>query len=277
MEKSEDSIVSTERIASDVMRITVKSVKNSNAGIDDVQAAFDRAYGEGISQIIFDMSDIEFPSGSFIAMLIGRTMEARRRGGDVKIVGLSEMAQNNLSIFTPLTYLSIGLDEIVALEDVEKVHPSLIEEFVQFREGEPCSLHLGAVVDSLNTVTHFVGVLAEKSEMEPLDVSKLKIAVYEACMNVIEHGYRFEPNKMMEVEVLLKRKRFTVVIRDWGESFDFNGVRPYDVHEAYHERREGGFGLYIIQKSVDEVKYESDPEGGNRLTLVKKIGKKGKR
>ena len=269
--KQDEPVVVGERIDADVIKFRLADGADPNVAVGELHSSFGRWCKEGIRQFVFDMGNVTHPNGSFIAMLIGATHKARRLGGDLKIINLSETAQNHFSMFTPLTYLSIGLDEISSIEDVSRVSPSLVEEFANFEEGKPTTLRVAAVVDSLNNVTHFVETLAKRAGMEQLELSKLKIAVYEACMNVIEHAYRFEPGHSMEVEVLLRDSRFEISIIDHGGAFDFYGVEPYDVHEAYHERREGGFGLYIIQKSVDEVTYESDPSGGNRLTLVKKL------
>ena len=264
-------VATKEQIGSDVVKIRLQESVDPNSVIDELHGLFDDVLKDGASQVVFDMGNVEFPNGSFIAMLIGRTMEARRQGRDIKIINLSETARNHFAIFTPLTYLSIGTDEVVTPEEYIVAYPSSMEELVDFEQGKPSSLRVKASVDSLNVITQFVTTLAQKTGMEKIELSKLKIAVYEACMNVIEHGYRFEPGKFMEIEVLWERDRFQVTIVDKGDSFDFYDVKPYDVKEAFHEKRQGGFGLYIIQKSVDEIKYETDHEGENRLTLIKKI------
>jgi anti-sigma regulatory factor (Ser/Thr protein kinase) len=46
----------------------------------------------------------------------------------------------------------------------------------------------------------------------------------------------------------------------------------YDAEEAFREKRRGGFGRYIVERSVDEVYYQGG-EKGNRLTLVKYLNK----
>ena len=263
-----DSILS-DYVSPGVVHLRISEDVDPNDMLDALYAAFQRDLSNGIDHIVFDMGNVAFPSGSFIALLIAMTIEIRRKGGDLKIINLCETAQNHFSIFTPLTYLSIGLDSISALEDVTAVSPSLVEEFAEFSEGQPSTITVDAIVDSLNTVTHFVEVLGKKAELDPIDLSKLKIAVYEACMNVIEHGYGFDPGHHMEIKVLRNNDSFQVSVRDWGQAFDFYGIKPFDVEDAYSEKRDGGFGLYIIQKSVDEVIYDSDPDSGNVLTLVK--------
>jgi len=269
--KEETQIAITERIGPGVLMVRLNDDIDPNVALHEVQDLFDTWFKNGISRIVFDMSNLEFPNGSFIAMLIEKTSEARRRGGDIKIINLPKSAHNNLTMFTPLTYLSIGTDALSVFDDVVDLDPASMEKFVDFEEGKPRILQVEASVDALNKVTHYVTVCAQKAGIERIEQSKLKIAVYEACMNVIEHGYCFESGKFMIIEVLWDNGMFKVSIVDHGKSFNFYDVKQYDVEEAFQEKRQGGFGLYIIQRSVDEIRYEKDPSGGNRLTLVKKI------
>ena len=60
-----------------------------------------------------------------------------------------------------------------------------------------------------------------------------------------------------------------MVLGDRGKAFDFYRQSGYDVESAFNEKREGGFGLYIIRRSVDEIHYDSQLETGNRLTMIK--------
>jgi len=263
-----DPIAFKEYINTQTVRIRLSDETDPNSAVKDLDKLFDNLFRDGVRRIVLDMGNIPYPSGTFIAMLIGRTAEARRRNGDVYLSNIQESAKNNFSIFTPLTYLSI--DKPFPEESVEDVFQDIAESN-QLEEGIPRSLQVAASVYSLNRITNFVTSLAQNAGLEDLELSKLKIAVYEACMNVIEHGYRFEPGKIIGVEMLKEKGVLTVTVTDRGSPFDFYQKQGYDVEEAFHEKRTGGFGLYIIKRSVDDVKYESHAKAGNRLTLVKKI------
>jgi serine/threonine-protein kinase RsbW len=269
--KDPDQVVIQERITPDILKIGLKDGVDPNQIIPTLHAVFDQSFRDGISQIIFDMENVEFPNGSFIAMLIGRTMQVRRSGGDIKIIHLSERARDHISMFTPLTYLSIGTDAMSIVKELTGSYPMTGHEFGELEEGEPKSLQVDAIVEDLEKVTHFVSVMAEQTDMDPIEISKLKIAVYEACMNVIEHGYEFRTGEFIGIEVLKNKKRLSVTIIDRGPSFALYKNISYDVKAAFEEKRQGGFGLYIIKRSVDEIKYEKGEDGRNRLTLVKKI------
>lgn len=261
-------VATKEFINTQTVRIRLSDEVEPNAVVDELNKLFDNLFRDGVYRIILDLSTVEYPGGNFIAMLIGRTMEARRWNGDICLVNVKDSVKNHFGIFTPLTYLSI--DKPFPEEFGEDVFQGIAESN-QLEEGIPRSLHMVASVYSLNRITNFVTSLAQNAGMEELDLSKLKIAVYEACMNVIEHGYRFEPGKMIGVEMLKEDGKVLVTVTDRGRSFDFYREQGYDVEDAFHGKKTGGFGLFIIKRSVDDVKYDTDPKTGNRLTLVKKI------
>jgi len=146
------------------------------------------------------------------------------------------------------------------------------EESYAVEEGIPYKLRVQATLEALNQLTDFATLLARSSGFEKIELSRLKLAIYEAGMNVLEHGYGFDPEESMGIEVLKEGDRFMVTLTDRGKSFDFYTDPVYDVEEAYREKRQGGFGRYIIERSVDEVYYQAANDG-NRLTLVKYLNK----
>ncbi len=124
----------------------------------------------------------------------------------------------------------------------------------------------------LYRITDFVVHHAQVAGFNETDVGKLKIAVYEAAINVVEHAYEYNPNHLIDVIVKYNSENFTIILMDRGKSFDFEKhLKPYSADEAAERKQTGGFGLHIIQRSMDSVTYDTDPVWGNRLTMVKKI------
>ena len=261
-------IASKEFINANTVKIRLSDNLDPNSAIDDLNKLFDNLFRDGNCRIVMDMSNVAYPNGNFIAMLIARTAEARRWNGDIGLIHVQESARNHFAVFTPLTYLSI--DKPFPEEAIEDLMPDTMDSF-HLEEGIPRSLHVIASVYSLNRITDFVTGFAQNTGMQELEISKLKIAVYEVCMNVIEHGYQFEPGNMIGVEVLKEKNQFIVTINDRGRPFDFYQTQGYDVEDAFHEKRTGGFGLFIIKRSVEDIQYQSHSKTGNRLTLVKNI------
>jgi serine/threonine-protein kinase RsbW len=266
-----DSQTITEtRVHGDHVLVKLRDSINPNDIVDRLHAFFDNLFKEGMNRIVLDMGNVPFPSGSFIALLIAKTMEARKFGGDIQIVHLLDTAKNNFSFFTPLTFLSIVSNaeklSVPIPEESPKPAPAPAENLFA-EDQKPNRIRVNATIDALQDVTDFVSVWLKDPRIEPKDRSKMKIAVHEACMNVIEHGYKFVEGKEIQVEVLFEDNCFKVIISDWGIPFEKFGKSDYNVQEAFEKQQRGGYGFYIMQQSVDEIRYEFG-DGGNKLTLI---------
>lgn len=239
--------------------------KDPNQETESLHRFFDSLEGRPIAQVLIDMRGVEEPSASLTALLIAGSVKMRRRGGDLKLLNLSDSARSHFSLFSPLTYLSIGADEGLI------GHLGEDTSLEAFDQGQTNRIRLEATVEALNEAVEFVLERGIRAGFGKIELSKLKISVYESAMNVIEHGYEFDPGHTIEFEVSYNAPKFKVVIGDRGKPFDLYARPDYDVESAFHEKREGGFGLYIIRRSVDEIQYESDMKSGNRLTLIKNV------
>jgi len=100
----------------------------------------------------------------------------------------------------------------------------------------------------------------------------LKLAVDEACTNVIEHGYEGRSGTI-RLSVAENGGSLTVIIEDRGLPFDPSSVAPPDLSAGWRDRKIGGLGWHFIRSCVDEIRYEPGADGRNRLTLVKKLEK----
>jgi anti-sigma regulatory factor (Ser/Thr protein kinase)/anti-anti-sigma regulatory factor len=126
-----------------------------------------------------------------------------------------------------------------------------------------------SIASNLYKICDFVVRHSRNAGMEEKQIVKSKIAVYEACLNVIEHAYHSRPDNWIEVWVEYTNERFQIVIQDHGLSFEKSDPGDFDAEEAADKRQTGGFGIHIIDRSMDEVNYKADAMNGNRLTLIK--------
>ena len=96
----------------------------------------------------------------------------------------------------------------------------------------------------------------------------LQLAVDEACTNIITHGYaNMDPGSIiLDLEVAPDFLR--IYLTDFGHSFEPENVSVPDVDAPIEEREMGGFGLFFIQQSVDNMEYRVT-EDGNTMILTK--------
>lgn len=126
-------------------------------------------------------------------------------------------------------------------------------------------------MENLSRVRAFVEAACLEAGAEPRTCFDLKLAVDEACANIVEHGYPRESPGTMRVAVSFDGERLTVAITDRGRSFDPSAIAPPDLTAGLEERASGGLGWHLIRSMVDEVAYRADAAGGNCLTLVKRL------
>ena len=96
----------------------------------------------------------------------------------------------------------------------------------------------------------------------------LQLAVDETCTNIISHGYAgLDPGSII-LELAVDRDRIVVTLTDFGHSFEPSSAPIPDANAPIEERELGGFGLFFIQQSVDEMNYQVT-EDGNQMILTK--------
>jgi serine/threonine-protein kinase RsbW len=131
------------------------------------------------------------------------------------------------------------------------------------------SLTVEARLENLARIRRFVEEACRRAGIDESACFDLKLAVDEACTNIVEHGYAGAAGSIA-LRADADAEGVRVTIRDRGAGFDPSRVRAADVTSPCEERPIGGLGWHLIRSSVDEVDYDRDPAGGNRLTLVKR-------
>ncbi len=94
----------------------------------------------------------------------------------------------------------------------------------------------------------------------PLDrLAHLKTAVAEAVLNAMEHGNHYQPDKMVELQILASGASIVARIRDQGERGHFLASESPNLEAKLAEQQSPrGWGLYLIKNLVDEVEETND-------------------
>lgn len=91
----------------------------------------------------------------------------------------------------------------------------------------------------------------------------LQLAANEAVANVTEHGYENVPGKLITCTASCHADRIELDILHRGRVFNPPSETP-----VIDWPLEGGMGLYLIEQSVDEVKYCRTEDGRQCIRLV---------
>jgi serine/threonine-protein kinase RsbW len=100
----------------------------------------------------------------------------------------------------------------------------------------------------------------------------IQLAVDEACTNIISHGYAgLEPGSII-LDLDIDPDKIIVSLTDFGHSFEPSSAPMPDVNAPLEERELGGFGLFLIKQSMDDMNYQVT-EDGNKMILTKYLRK----
>ncbi len=126
-----------------------------------------------------------------------------------------------------------------------------------------------AKFENLDEMREFAGQAAQDAGLNDEQVYAVKLAVDEACTNIIEHAYGAEKGGDIECTCSADQACIRIMLRDHGTPFDPTLAPNPDLTLDLEERPIGGLGVFLIKTLMDEIHYETLGESGNLLTLVK--------
>ena len=107
--------------------------------------------------------------------------------------------------------------------------------------------------------------LGASAGLEEQVINTLKLAIDEACTNIIKHTYKGGTGKKIRVQYRITKEAFEAVIEDSGKKVNPELLQGRDLDDV----RPGGLGIHFIKRAFDVVAYDERKKKGNRLRLVK--------
>jgi serine/threonine-protein kinase RsbW len=129
--------------------------------------------------------------------------------------------------------------------------------------------------DNLDEIREIVAEAARQVGFSDKEIYAIQLAADEASSNIIEHAYAGVKGGKLEIDISTTDTKLKIIMRDHGKPFDPASVPEPNVKADLSERKIGGLGMYLMRKLMDEVSYESSPETGNILTMIKRLGDGG--
>lgn len=130
------------------------------------------------------------------------------------------------------------------------------------------TLTVEARPEDIPRVRSFVEEALGASTLSDRARREIRLAVDEACTNIIEHAYAGRRGSI-GVEVSADCGEVAITLRDTGKAFDPHAIGTPDLSRYVKTGKKGGFGLFLIHKMMDEVRYVRSGDS-NVLTLVKR-------
>lgn len=130
-------------------------------------------------------------------------------------------------------------------------------------------LELEAKVENLSEVLAFVDEQLEAADCPMKIQMQIDIAVEEIFVNIANYAYAPEiGTATVRVEVMGDPPSVDITFIDKGIPYDPLAKADPDVTLSAEERQIGGLGIFMVKKSMDDVKY-AYLDGHNILTIKK--------
>ena len=111
----------------------------------------------------------------------------------------------------------------------------------------------------------WISSLAHQAGFSTQENYELQLAVSEACSNAIKHAYDMVNGHNIELSANVEGRRIQLVVKDFGKKLELNSYQKPNLDQP----RERGYGIYLIRNLTDESYFDTSPDKGTEVTLVK--------
>ncbi len=132
-------------------------------------------------------------------------------------------------------------------------------------------LEVQATKENLLEVSAFVEGYLEKLDCPMKAMMQISVAVEEIYINIASYAYG---DSIGMAEILIDHDQalnsVSITFKDSGVPYDPLAKEDPDITLSAEERAIGGLGIFMVKKSMDDMKYKYE-DGKNVLTIVKKL------
>jgi anti-sigma regulatory factor (Ser/Thr protein kinase) len=130
------------------------------------------------------------------------------------------------------------------------------------------SLTLPGNLDSLHPLREFVRSAAGSAGLDNAAAYRLGLAVDEVATNIVMHGYdEAGLAGVIKIWSELDADALRICLEDTGAPYDPVKFTAVDVSQPLENRSEGGLGVFLALRGVDDLQYAKSA-GKNRHTFV---------
>ncbi len=140
------------------------------------------------------------------------------------------------------------------------------------------SIIIANELEQLHLATAFSREVCRSVNSSRIDdkfTNTVELVVSEAVTNAIKHSDISDLTKNILISFQIHQDRLVINVKDQGRSFDFEKIPEPE----FEKHPEGGYGVFIIESSMDKVEYKEKEGEGRRsddynvLSMTKYFGK----
>lgn len=128
-------------------------------------------------------------------------------------------------------------------------------------------LTFSSIPDNVSVARMLIASLGAQLDLSLNDTEEIKVAVSEAVSNAIIHGYKNNPDRIVQLTVIIEDNRLAIRVRDDGCGIPDVEQAMQPAYSTDPERM--GLGFVFMQSFMDELNVESSVNQGTTVTMIK--------
>lgn len=125
-------------------------------------------------------------------------------------------------------------------------------------------------IAEITRAAEFIEEFCTAHDAAPDIAFKINLAVEEALVNTISHGFTDDARHAIELRIAIENGAIVLGISDDAVAFNPLEAPLPDVDAPVDERAVGGLGVFLMRTTMDDVQYTRE-DGQNKLTLTKRL------
>ena len=190
---------------------------------------------------------------------VERVMDVLNGSADLKPAQLLEKMEREVHAFVEDAEQSDDLT-MLAIHYTPKQFDSKLTETLVLKND----------VHEVTRFSNFIKSVLEQLGIEKSLARKLRLAVEEAVVNVIDYAYPLGSEGDITIHVMSDGHSIRFKIIDAGVAFDPTAKEKADTTLSIDDRQIGGLGILLVRELMDTINYERE-DGQNILTLIKNL------
>lgn len=150
----------------------------------------------------------------------------------------------------------------------ETLSPADSEELLRNARGQGRTWTLPARMEALEGIGAWLRSCPPASALSERELGLLTTALYEVCANIVEHGYREDPSRSLDIGwVSDERGEAMFLVRDDGAPFAPPAAADLDFGDPSVRSKGRGIGLQIIRRATRQAAHFPGTREGNITVL----------
>ncbi|HVZ31226.1 MAG TPA: SpoIIE family protein phosphatase, partial [Polyangiaceae bacterium] len=221
---------------------------------------------------VYNQTVVPFEPGDLLLFFSDGITEARNARKELFGVERLEACLESHADLAPAALVEAIRGEVVEFARSNALSDDLTAVALRVEEWQPAvaqaELEISSELERLHEVREFVRRFCSSlpgGAMDDESIGALELAVNEAASNIVKHAYQGRSEQKIQLEAEAFPSHVCMRLHHFGPTFDASAVPA----PAFDGSRDSGFGVYMISRSVDGVRYHRDARGRNCISLIK--------